>query len=360
MKRLVLVMGVLSTCLFGYAQGNIEFGEQTHDFGEIQEEDGPIKHSFSFYNKGDQPIKIMAVNASCGCTTPGWSKEEVAPRDSGYVTAQYNPTNRPGRFKKSLRITYENGSGMQNNTIYIEGTVKPRPKTIEDELPTEIGNIRLQYRSLNLGKITTQETFVKSFDVYNAGDTAINWMTDEAVLPNHIGIAYEPESLAPGKLGKLTISYDPMEKDDLGFVSDNILVYTSESEASEKELSVIATIEEYFPPMTEEEMAEAPKLSFNEVQHDFGPVNEGTTIETTFVLTNNGKEKLLIRKTKENCGCTTSELEKSKIKPGESINMKVTFDTTGRRGRQYKTVTVFSNDPTAPSQMITLKAEVKQ
>lgn len=359
MKRLVVIIGVILTCYAGFAQGNIVFDESTHDFGEVKEEEGPIKNSFSFYNNGDQPIKILAVKASCGCTTPGWSREDVAPQDSGFVTAQYNPMNRPGRFKKSLRITYDNGSGTQTNMLYIEGMVIPRPKTIEDKLPTKVGDIRLQYRSLNLGKITTEEPVTQVFDVYNDSDTVISWQNEKAILPNHISVSYEPQTIDPKKVGKLMVTYDPNKKDDLGFVSDNIKLYTSEAEVAEKELFVITTIEEYFPQMTEEELAKAPKLSFNEVQHDFGVVTEGTVVETTFQLTNNGKEKLLIRKTKENCGCTKAKVEKSKIKSGQSIQMKVTFDTTGRRGRQYKTVTIFSNDPTAPSQMITLKAEVK-
>ena len=39
---------------------------------------------------------------------------------------------------------------------------------------------------------------------------------------------------------------------------------------------------------------------------------------------------------------------------------KVILDTSGRRGRQYKTGTVFSNDPSAPSQMISIKADIQE
>lgn len=358
MKRTLLAFLIICAGFFAFSQGSPVFDVTTYDFGEVKEGNGPISYSFSFLNEGDKPVKIITVKASCGCTTPGWTKEEVLPSDSGYVTAQYNPINRPGRFKKSLQVTYDNGTGNQTTTLYIEGTVDPEPKTIEDELPTKLGAIRLKYKSLNFGKITTEKTVTKEFDVYNDSDTTIVWQAQQLV-PRHIMMKFEPVKLGSKKQGKIIVSYDPEKKDDLGFISDNIKLYTSEKEGAEKELFVIATIKEYFPPMSEEEMAKAPKLSFDKIQHDFGTVTDGTLVKTEFELTNNGKEKLLIRKTKSNCSCAEAEVEKAKIKPGQTIKMEVTFDTFGRKGRQYKTVTVFSNDPSAPSQMVTIKAEVQ-
>ena len=61
------------------AQTKIKFEEVNHDFGEIREENGFAQHTFRFINGGDNPIRITNVKASCGCTTPGWTKEEVMP-----------------------------------------------------------------------------------------------------------------------------------------------------------------------------------------------------------------------------------------------------------------------------------------
>ena len=57
----------------------MEFTEKTHEFGQVKEEDGPIRHAFEFMNTGEVPVKILSVQASCGCTTPDWTKEEIAP-----------------------------------------------------------------------------------------------------------------------------------------------------------------------------------------------------------------------------------------------------------------------------------------
>ena len=81
---------------------------------------------------------------------------------------------------------------------------------------------------------------------------------------------------------------------------------------------------------------------------------------TNFVITNTGKQDLNIRQTKASCGCTASNPEKSNLKPGESSNIKVTFDSTGRKGEQSKVVFVFSNDPINPTQKITINGIVEE
>jgi hypothetical protein len=67
---------------------------------------------------------------------------------------------------------------------------------------------------------------------------------------------------------------------------------------------------------------------------------------------------LNIRETRANCGCTVSAPEKDTLAPGESSKISVTFNSNGRRGRQQKMVTIFSNDPKAPTQQITINGRV--
>jgi hypothetical protein len=311
-----------------------------------------------FTNTGDQPVKISNVKASCGCTTPFWTREEVLPGESGKITARYNTRNRPGNFTKTLRIT--SNAEEANMVLYIKGNVEPRPRTIADDLPTLMGSMRVKYRSFNLGNMTTEKPVSKSFDVYNDSDSTLSFLVDQMVLPDHIDASFSPVTLAPKTKGTITITYDPALKNDLGYQSDRILLKTTDPKEKDKTMYVVATIEEFFPPMTEEELAMAPRLSINKKTHDFGKVEGGGVLETRFVLKNTGKQDLNIRKTKANCGCTVSRLEKDTLKPGESVSLDVTFNTQGRRGRQFKNVTIFSNDPTAPTQVITLKAELSQ
>ncbi|MCP4456616.1 MAG: DUF1573 domain-containing protein [Cytophagales bacterium] len=345
---------IVSEVLIG--QGILNFQKEIHDFGRIKEADGSAEYSFLFVNSGDQNVKISDVNVSCGCTSSLWSKEELMPGDSGIVTALFNTSNRPGDFVKSLHVISD--ASNSKIALLIEGYVIPAPKSVQNELPTKMGALRMKYRFFNLGKITTEKRVTREFEAYNDSDSAFTFLQEEMILPDFISMEFEPTELQPKGRGLIRITYDPDVNDDLGYQTNQIILKTSESSAGEKSINVVTTIEEYFPPMTEEELENAPKLTFAKNSYDFKKVAKNDTIEINFVLINSGKSELNIRGTKSNCDCTTTLLEKDTLQPGEKVNMKVIFNTKGRRGKQFKNVTIFSNDPHASSQMVMIKAEV--
>lgn len=355
---LLVLVGVLSAGVLTAQQAEeLSFSETTFDFGTVKEADGPVIHEFTFVNKGLKPLKIESVRASCGCTTPAWTKEEVQPGETGFIQAQYNPRNRPGPFNKSLTVTTNTSDAPLR--LYIKGNVVPKPKSVEEELPAEMGALRVKYRSFNMGKIhTTDEPAVKEFEVYNAAEMPVKFQ-EEIETPAHIRLEFEPVELGAGSQGVIRIIYDAKAKNDLGFSSDNVKFLTDEEGADAvKSISVYATIEEYFPPMTSDELAKAPKLKIEEPVYDLGKLTENQVVSTKFTLTNMGASPLVIRQTKPNCSCVTSKVSEQTIKPGESTEMEVTFNSEGRRGNQQKSVTVFSNDPTASAQRVTIKGYV--
>ncbi len=89
-------------------QAVISAKETIFDFGTIKEVDGKVTHAFVIENTGDGPLVITRVIASCGCTTPEWTKEPIAPGKTGDVNITYNPAGRPGPFVKTISI-YSNG-----------------------------------------------------------------------------------------------------------------------------------------------------------------------------------------------------------------------------------------------------------
>jgi len=345
---------LISIALVG--QAKLEFVKTSHDFGEISEEDGAVEYSFLFVNAGDQALRISKVNASCGCTTSYWTKEEILPGDSGRISAKYNPFNRPGVFEKSLQVL---SSGINSSeALHIKGRVIPKSRSIESDLPIRVGAMRLKNRAFSMGNITTENPVKKRFEVYNHSDSTFSFLIDEMKLPAHISMAFEPQELPSGQRGELVIEYDPVLKNSLGYHSDQITIKTSGQDTIETNFNVLASIEEYFVAMTEEELANAAKLTLSKMSHDFGKVAKEAVVETEFLLINSGKNELIIRSTLANCDCVVSVVEKSSLEPGERTKVKVTFDTTGRKGKQFKNVTIFSNDPARPSQMVTIKATV--
>jgi hypothetical protein len=76
---------------------------QAHDFGKIKQ-GVPVTHEFKFTNTGKVPLIITNVSASCGCTTPSWTKDPVPPGQSGSVKATFS-AGAIGAFDKSVTVT---------------------------------------------------------------------------------------------------------------------------------------------------------------------------------------------------------------------------------------------------------------
>ncbi len=337
-------------------KGKFEFVEETHDFGDVKEEDGPITYQFEFTNTGTTPLIISTVKASCGCTTPGWSKEPVMPGKKGFVKAQYNPLNRPGAFKKSLTIT-SNGENPRE-VLYIQGNVIPKVKTLEEELRVKIGALRMKNKTVNMGRVTTEKEVMRKIEVYNESDSVLSF-TGNFLAPEFIKLSFEPATLEPKAKGEIKINFNPNFKDNLGFQNYNVKFFTDESDDQEKELNVMATITEYFAPLSQEEKTKAPQLNIANRISDIGKISKNTVKETQFTLTNGGKNSLNIRKVMSNCNCVIAQLQEYDVKPGESTTLTAKFDSQGRRGNQLKTITIYSNDPAAPTQTVSIKAQVE-
>lgn len=333
----------------------IKFEAETFDFGTIKEANGPADHKFEYTNTGKAPLVIQGVRSSCGCTTPSWTKDPVLPGEKGFITARYNPLHRPGPFRKSLTIT--SNADTPTKVLFIKGVVEPKPKTIADQYPNKIGAIRIRYRSLNMGKLTTDKPFTRSFNLYNDSDHDVKFL-DKSDKPDYVQVKIDPQVLKPKETAKMMVTYDPVQKRDYGFVTDPLVIYTDEAEQGRKDLRLVATIEEYFPPLTPGELAEAPKLTFDKTIYDFGNIKKGDKVTVNFTLTNAGKNDLNIRKVKPNCGCTVSKLERDTLKPGESSTLEVTFNSAGRRGIQQKSINIFCNDPTAPTRRLIIKGKI--
>ena len=60
------------------------------------------RYTFHFKNKGNMPLKIMSVNASCGCTTPKWSQDLIQPGKKGFIKVTFNSAGKEGKVQKTI------------------------------------------------------------------------------------------------------------------------------------------------------------------------------------------------------------------------------------------------------------------
>jgi len=100
-----------------------------------------------------------------------------------------------------------------------------------------------------------------------------------------------------------------------------------------------------------------PVIEFDKEMHDFGKLIAGERVTYGFKFTNTGESDLVIAQVKSSCGCTVPKYPKKPIAPGETGVIKVTFDSSGRKGVQNKSVTISSNCQ-PPQTIIRIKALV--
>ena len=96
--------------------------ETAFDFGTIPQ-GKPVYHFFEVTNTGKDPMVISNVQTSCGCTTPEWSKEPIAPGGTSKVRVGYNAAGE-GHFEKYITIMYNQNLSKQ---VRIMGTVWKAP-----------------------------------------------------------------------------------------------------------------------------------------------------------------------------------------------------------------------------------------
>lgn len=132
MKKIVLFAALALIANVGYSQvsaavtaaapktdmATAVFDSQNFDFGKIKQ-GVPATHEFTFTNKSNVTMVITGVQASCGCTTPDWSKNPIPPGGQGFVKATFNAAG-VGNFDKSVTVTANVEAGMISLRIHGE------------------------------------------------------------------------------------------------------------------------------------------------------------------------------------------------------------------------------------------------
>jgi len=103
---------------------------------------------------------------------------------------------------------------------------------------------------------------------------------------------------------------------------------------------------------------EKPEIFFESPVFDFGKAYKGDKVEHVYKFENRGKATLEIRKVKPSCGCTAAILSSNTILPGETGEVKATFNTGSYQGKVKKTISVLSNDPNTSNHKLTISGEV--
>ncbi|WP_080238666.1 DUF1573 domain-containing protein [Spirosoma rigui] len=94
-----------------------------YDFGTLTEGD-TVEHSFAFTNTGEFPLIINNITASCGCTTPEWPREPVAPGAKSAIRVRFNSRGKMGQQNKTITVFANTDPSMTD--LQFKALVNPK------------------------------------------------------------------------------------------------------------------------------------------------------------------------------------------------------------------------------------------
>jgi len=361
MKKLLLFLSFLIPGIIvssQIAQTKMQLSATEHDFGTFKEEAGRQTFDFMVTNTGTDPLVIQNVVASCGCTTPDWTKQPIPAGGKGKVTAIYDPKDRPGPFSKTLSV-YTN-TKPEVVVLVIKGEVTAHEKTVEEVFTFPVGGVRFESQQLAFTNVKKTEKKIRVMQMVNTSAVPVKVEFD--VLPAHLALKANPETLKPGQKGLVEGTYDATKNPGWGNVSDMVKIKINGVLQENVYYYVSANLVEDFSSLSKEDLANTPVFKVASTTVDLGKIKGSTQNEVEFKFINEGKSDLMIRHIRSTCGCTAVQQGNQNIgiKPGESSSIKAVFNSGSYVGKVTKAIYVYTNDPKNSEVVLMLNADVEQ
>ena len=342
MKRLLSILAAAAALT---TAAEVQWLGTSHDFGAFVEADGAVSHTFSFINTGNSPVAIVQASASCGCTTPQFSRQPVVPGDTGTVTVSYDPAGRPGRFTKFVGVRLTDGADVQK--LFIKGSVVAAPATVEGRYPVELTQrMRLERPSAMLGQVLKGHLKTVTVRGYNASTDTIR-PTPEG-LPKYLDAQTAPEAVPPGEQFSLLLFFRSNRCPLYGLVTDTVTLTDGFDKAP---FDVMAMVQEDFSKLSPKQLAKAPQAELADEKLDLDVVNTPVTVSTA--LTNTGKDRLEVRRVYTADPYLTVAVDRTSLKHGQKAVITVDVDPSKVIGSLINgRVQVITNDPSKPVQTL--------
>ena len=363
MKKIlsVLTLALCATMVMGQ-QAVITFERTEHDFGKINEADGRVTTVFEFKNEGMEPLVLSNVRASCGCTTPNWTREPIEPGQTGKITVTYNPNGRPGRFQKTVTIT--SNATEATTHVYIKGEVIPKPAKPVNQYPVQMGELSLKAKSVNFGTVKKGQKINHEIEYANHTDHEITVDLATRAEDNFLISQVTLGKLQPNETGKLMFVFDSEVCKLYGPVEISAFVEVNGKAIhnDEYKLSFKAEVDEDFSNLSVADRQQAPILEMQDVI-DLGEVPAGKKVKKSVVLQNAGVNPLLVHRAYNKSEFMTVLAPKGALKSGKKGELKIelTAIMDGEpmpAGSYSREIVIITNDPNQPKKTVKVAWQV--
>ncbi len=358
--RIFTLLAVMSLGLHAMGEEQLVWLNPTHDFGAFREEMGLAECTFLAVNTGDEPVGVIDARANCGCTRPVYSRQPVAPGDTLRISVAYDPSGRPGRFRKQVKVT----TGAGSKVLTITGTVIGSSNTLSSRFPVAAGRARISNDVTPFGETVKGRVLAAAVNIYNpTADTLVPAVVEK---PDYLNVLFRPEVIPPGEQATLSLTAYTDRVEGWGVIEDSFRLVPDKTDGAGVEIQTVMIVNEDFSKLTKTQREQAPHAQVSEKSVDFGAVNPSSgKVSRTFTIANTGKSPLIIRRVYSPEKALAVKASTMKVKPGKSAEVTVTLDPAQlsssdiSQGLFNARITLITNDPDGANKIIRAVAEIK-
>ena len=221
MKRILALMITLISAL-SLGQPKLSLDRETIDLGIVYR--GAVKKaSFTIKNIGNEPLKILQMVPSCGCTALKRPKEVLAPGESDLVEVEFSSATFRGRVESKRVDIQSNDPTAEYATVQLTADVREELSPVQGSSLAWFGSVRVgnpvEYK-LTFENVTGRAISIKGFKS-PTGRVRVTW--DKA-------------RVAPTEKVELTIRLAP---DREGYTSDHVDLETDSKNQPVVSISVM-------------------------------------------------------------------------------------------------------------------------
>lgn len=350
-----LTAGVLTLATTSTAE--VVWLETSYDFGLMKEQAGPKQGYARFVNHGPESVTVTEARPTCGCTDASYPEDPVAPGDTAVIRFTYDPTGRPGRFDKSIKVRFDDGHRV---AIRIRGNVLGTPESLAQLYPVDAGALRLSdgkvlAGAMNAGK--TPSMFLNAYNTLNDSLT-VTAHSDEKAMK----LKLSETRLGPGDVTTLAMYFDTRTYGKVGPVSFPVII-VADSEGKDSQSYDIEFVGQVIPmrkTLGAKELAKAPVCDPVPPVVELGTVSrEPRRVELDIL--NSGKSMLEIQNVWSDSPAVKVDGFPAQVKKDKTGRISVTFTPSEAVRSPFRiAVKVASNDPVNPLREINLTGTIGQ
>lgn len=146
----------------------LKFSCPEADLGEIRFDGGTKTIVFEYTNISDKDVTILDIHTQCGCASPSYSHEPLAPGKSAKLSVTYDPSHFIGPQKVGLTVIATNGDYRKFNTLLVIADVLREVSLMQARYPVVLHeDMRCNVESVGM-RLTSRKTCpVRELELYN-------------------------------------------------------------------------------------------------------------------------------------------------------------------------------------------------